>query len=414
MLTLAIAALLLPLVSAVPVSNTILNLNLTIANPAATNVVKDSYIVVYKSGVADAVASAHEALIHTVATTVDGLTGVGNTFKLGGLRGYQVHVDSAGLAKISQSPLVAYVEKDAKVSISDTSSVVTRSPSTWGLARISQRNAVGNNPTYVSDSTGCAGARAYIVDTGLVLDHSEFKANGVSRALFGANYVSGSPNTDENGHGTHVGGTIGGSTYGVCSKITLIAIKALDKNGGGSWSNVLSAIQWAVNDATARGVISKSVLNLSIASDSSSAINSAMKAAVDKGMTIVAAAGNSGVDAANSSPASEPSVITVGAIDSTDSKPSWSNYGSVVDVFAPGDSILSAGFSCSTCTATMSGTSMAAPHVAGLAAYLMIKEGISSPADVAARISALATSGLVKSAGSGSPNLIANNGNGRS
>jgi oryzin len=213
-------------------------------------------------------------------------------------------------------------------------------------------------------------------------------------------------NTDENGHGTHCSGTIAGSTYGVAKKANLVAVKVLDKDGSGSNSGVISGIQWVGNNAAAR-----SVLSMSLGGSYSSAVNSAVKSTVNKGVTVVVAAGNSDDDASNYSPASESTAITVGAIDADDNRASFSNYGSLVDVFGPGVNILSSWIGSTTATNIISGTSMATPHIAGLATYLIALEGISTPAAVQSRIKALATSGKVVDAESAN-NLIGYNGNG--
>lgn len=213
-------------------------------------------------------------------------------------------------------------------------------------------------------------------------------------------------NTDENGHGTHCSGTIAGSTYGVAKKANLVAVKVLDKSGSGTTSGVISGIQWVGNNAN-----TNSVLSMSLGGTYSSALNSAVKSTVGKGVTVVVAAGNDDDDAGNYSPASEPTAITVGAIDADDNRASFSNYGSLVDVFAAGVNVLSSWIGSTTATNTISGTSMATPHIAGLAAYLIALEGITTPAAVQSRIKALATSGKIIDAESAN-NLIGYNGNG--
>jgi subtilisin family serine protease len=186
----------------------------------------------------------------------------------------------------------------------------------------------------------------------------------------------------------------------------VVAVKVLDADGSGSNSGVISGIQWVANNAPA-----KSVLSMSLGGGYSSAVNSAVRSTVSAGVTVVVAAGNSNADAANYSPASEPSAITVGATDSNDRRASFSNYGTLLDVFAPGVDILSSWIGSTTATNTISGTSMATPHIAGLAAYLIGLEGLTSPASVASRIGALATSGVITDV-KGSKNLLAYNGNG--
>ncbi|KFY19917.1 hypothetical protein V493_07797, partial [Pseudogymnoascus sp. VKM F-4281 (FW-2241)] len=209
----------------------------------------------------------------------------------------------------------------------------------------------------------------------------------------------------------HCAGTVGGSTYGVASRATLVAVKVLDAEGSGSNSGVIAGIQWVADNARAKGITSKSVLSMSLGGSYSAALNSAVASTVNAGVTVVVAAGNDNRNAANYSPASAPSAITVGATDSRDARASFSNYGAVLDIFAPGVNILSAWIGSSSATNTISGTSMATPHVAGLAAYLIGLEGLTSPSAVASRISSLATRNVVSNP-SGSINALAYNGNG--
>ncbi|KAF8849436.1 putative cuticle-degrading protease [Acephala macrosclerotiorum] len=360
--------------------------HLKIRNIDATDVVPDSYIVVYNDDVNTTMVASHMASISSILSRRD-LTGIGATYDMDSLKGYQVTADEVTIAEIAASPEVAYIEKDAKVY---ASALTTQTGAPYGLGRISHRNK--GTTSYIYDTSAGSGITVYVVDTG--------------RASFGANFISGSANTDENGHGTHCSGTIAGSTYGVAKKANLVAVKVLDASGSGSNSGVISGIQWVGNNAKAN-----SVLSMSLGGSYSSAVNSAVRSTVGKGVTVVVAAGNDDADASNYSPASESTAITVGAIDSSDKRASFSNYGSLVDVFGPGVDILSSWIGSTTATNTISGTSMATPHIAGLAAYLIALEGISTPAAVQSRIKALATSGKVVDAESAN-NLIGYNGNG--
>lgn len=237
-----------------------------------------------------------------------------------------------------------------------------------------------------------------------------------NRATFGANFAGDNQNTDGNGHGTHVAGTIGSRAYGVAKKTNLIAVKVLDASGSGTSAGVISGIQWAVNDAKTKGRIGKSVANLSLGGAFSQASNDAVAAGTREGLFFAVAAGNSAVNARTSSPASEPLVCTVGATDKTDAIASYSNYGSIVDIFAPGSEILSTWIGGTTATNTISGTSMASPHVAGLAAYLLALEPARAPGALCDRIKTLSTKsklrlGLLPTL-SGTTNSLAYNGNG--
>ncbi|KAA8568477.1 hypothetical protein EYC84_007508 [Monilinia fructicola] len=364
----------------------------------AKEIVADSYIVVYNSGVSAEVTASHAEFVNSIVAKRDNAVTVGDTYKIQDFAGYQISADEATIVEIANKPEVAYIEKDAKVY---ASTLTTQSGAPWGLGRISHR-AKGTT-SYIYDTTAGSGVTVYIVDTGIYTSHSQFGG----RASWGANFISGSANTDENGHGTHVSGTVAGSTYGVAKAAKLVAVKVLDASGSGTNSGVISGINWVAANAG-----SKSVLSMSLGGSYSAAVNSAVTNTVAAGVTVVVAAGNDNANAANYSPASTPNAITVGAIDSTDARASFSNYGSILDVFAPGVSVLSSWIGSTTATNTISGTSMATPHVSGLAAYLIALEGLSTPAAVVARIKALATSGLITSPGSGSPNLIAYNGNG--
>jgi oryzin len=240
-------------------------------------------------------------------------------------------------------------------------------------------------------------------EQGIRTTHSNFGG----RASLGINIAGGSSG-DGNGHGTHVAGTIGSSTYGVAKRATLVAVKVLNDSGSGTTSGVISGVNWVATNGAGK----RAVANMSLGGSYSSTLNSAVQAAINAGVTFVVAAGNDNANAANYSPASAANAITVGSTTSTDARSSFSNYGSSVDIFAPGSSILSTYATSDSATATLSGTSMAAPHVAGLAAYLISLEGLTTPAAVRSRLIALGQNGLVTSPGTGSPNELAYNGSG--
>ncbi|CZT03062.1 probable endopeptidase K [Rhynchosporium agropyri] len=387
----ALAAVVVPAVFAAPSP-----VNLKIRNLDARDIVKDSYIIVYQKDITAEAFSSHLEEVKSMVSKRD-VGGIGATYDIGDFKGYEVVADVATLGRIASSPDVAYVEKNQKVY---ASALTSQTGAPWGLGRISHKNQ--DSTTYVYDSTAGSGTTVYVVDTGIVTTHTQFGG----RATWGANFAD-SSNTDGNGHGTHCAGTIGGSTYGVAKAAKLVAVKVLGSDGSGTNAGVISGIQWVANNAGA-----KSVLSMSLGGGSSSAVNTAVRNTIAKGVTVVVAAGNDNKNAANYSPASEPLAITVGAIDINDNRATFSNFGSVVDIFAPGVNILSAWKGSNSATNTISGTSMACPHVAGLAAYLIGLEGLSTPAAVQSRIKALATSGKVLSPGSGSPNSIAYNGNG--
>ncbi|TVY55123.1 Subtilisin-like protease 2, partial [Lachnellula cervina] len=369
---------------------------LKIRNIDATDVVPDSYIVVYKNDIDAATIESHEKSITSMLLRRD-THGIGATYTMDLLKGYQINADSATIAEIAAKPEVDYVEKDRKVY---ANALTTQWGAPYGISRISHKEK--GTTSYVYDTSAGNGATVYVVDSGVYAEHSEFGG----RASMGINFVTGSANTDEYGHGTHCSATIAGSTYGVAKSAKIVGVKVLNAKGEGASSDVISGIQWVgTNHAP------NSVLIMSLGESFDSAVNLAVQSTYNLGVTVVVAAGNSAADASGFSPASEPSAITVGAIDSNDARASFSNFGSLVDVFSPGVDILSAWIGSTTATNTISGTSMAAPHIAGLAAYLIILESITSPAAVASRLQALATSGMITDAES-TNNLIGYNGNG--
>ena len=266
---------------------------------------------------------------------------------------------------------------------------ITQLRAPWGLARISHRYSGSSD--YYYDSTAGASVLVYVIDTGIRTTHVEFGG----RAVWGANFITDSPNTDEHGHGTHVAGTVAGKTYGVAKRATVVAVKVLDKTGSGTMSGVILGMSWAVKDAQARGVAKKAVVNMSLGGYYTESLNEAVKAAADAGLTVVVAAGNSNNDSAFYSPGSAPSAITVGAVEGTNHRAWFSNFGSLVDIFAPGVSTLSAYHLSNTASWYFAGTSMASPHVAGLAAYFIAKEGLSGSVDVTDRILSAAVSDVV-------------------
>ncbi|KAI1871044.1 hypothetical protein JX265_006084 [Neoarthrinium moseri] len=378
-------------------------------------IIPGKYIVTLKDSASTSDVESHLGWVQSVharSLTKRQTAGIEKTYSINSWNAYAGEFDDATIEEIKASADVVDVEEDQVWHLFDQPSnvelapraLVTQTGATWGLGTVSHRTS--GSTTYIYDSTAGTGTYAYIVDTGLLTTHNEFG----SRASYGYNAVGGS-NVDSVGHGTHVAGTIGGTTYGVSKSTTLIAVKVFEGESS-STSIILDGFNWAVNDITSKGRASKSAISMSLGGGFSSSFNSAVNSAYSSGVLSVVAAGNDGANAANYSPASAANAVTVGAITSTWSQASYSNYGSVLDVYAPGSSVLSAWIGSNTATNTISGTSMATPHVTGLALYLIALEGLSTPAAVIARIKALATSGSITSLGSGSPNLILYNGNG--
>lgn len=288
---------------------------------------------------------------------------------------------------------VLWVEEDKPVSKQVTVSPVD----SWGLDRIDQR-ALPLSNSYSYDTTG-AGVDAYIVDTGILATHNQFGSR--VRAGFDA---FGGTTVDCHGHGSHVAGTVGGSTLGVAPNVNLVAIRVLDCQGAGTVSGVVLGIDWAIADHTTR----PAVMNLSLGGSASAALDSAVTRARGDGIVVVGAAGNANVDACTSSPGSATGdALIVGATTTADARASFSNFGECLDLFAPGDTILSVGITSTTATAYASGTSMASPHVTGLVARYLSANPAATPTTAMAAIIADTTQGAVTSAGTLSPNRLA-------
>jgi subtilisin family serine protease len=305
------------------------------------------------------------------------------------LNGFAAEMSEEDAEKLSEDFRVKFVEEDAVMTADATQ---TNPP--WGLDRIDQRN-LPLNATYTYNWTG-AGVRVYVIDTGIRTAHTQFggRASNVFDA-FGGN------GQDCNGHGTHVSGTVGGSTYGVAKSALLRGVRVLNCSGSGSTSGVISGVDWVrVNH------INPAVANMSLGGGASSALDTAVNNLSNSGVTIAVAAGNSNANACNSSPARAANAITVGSTTTTDARSSFSNFGTCLDLFAPGSGILSAWFTSNTATATLSGTSMASPHVAGVAALYKQANPSASATTIRNAIVNNATTNVVTNAGTGSPNRL--------
>jgi len=308
------------------------------------------------------------------------------------LKGFSVRMPEALARRMAGDARVLYVEEDQEVSIN-----ATQSGATWGLDRIDQRD-LPLNGTYVYNFTG-AGVKAYIIDTGILATHTEFGG----RVISGYTAISdGRGTTDCNGHGTHVSGTVGGATYGVAKSVTLVPVRVLDCSGSGSNSGVIAGVDFVTSNHAAG---QPAVANMSLGGGISSALDTAVNNSINDGVTYAVAAGNDNADACNGSPSRVANAITVASTTSSDARSSFSNWGSCVDTFAPGSSITSAWYTSTTATNTISGTSMASPHVAGVAALYLQGNTTASPSTVWAAIRDSATLNKVTSP-SGSPNRL--------
>ncbi len=305
------------------------------------------------------------------------------------LNGYAVRMPKDVAVALSNDPRVLYVEEDG---VMEASAVQTGAP--WGLDRIDQR-ARPLSGTYTYNWTG-SGVRAYVIDTGIRTTHSQF--GGRASNVFDAFGGSGA---DCNGHGTHVAGTIGGSTYGVAKSAMLRGVRVLNCSGSGSTSGVIAGVDWVRLNH-----IAPAVANMSLGGGASSALDTAINNLHNAGVTIAVAAGNENQNACNVSPARAANAITTGSTTSTDARSSFSNWGTCVDIFAPGSSILSAWYTSNTATATLNGTSMASPHVAGVAALYKQANPSASSTTIRNAIVNNSTTNVVTNAGTGSPNRL--------
>lgn len=361
--------------------------------PDSSDKIYGQYIVVFKE---DADVFSKRDLVMNDVKQAGGVVFETYSASFNGFAATNVTDDS--LKKIRQNEAIQYVEMDQKVHISDdgitAESTQTNPP--WGLDRIDQSSLPLNNAYYFLSTSG-SGVNAYIIDSGIYAANTDFGAR-VSLDFDDVN--DGLAATAWEGHGTHVAGIIGGSAYGVAKQVNLHSIRVLDKNGDGYNSDIIAGIDYVIANA-----IKPAVINMSLGGNGSVTEDTAVKAAIAKGIVVVVAAGNSDANACNYSPARVPEAITVGATDSSDARAYYSNWGSCLDIFAPGSNILSDFNTGTSATTTLSGTSMAAPHVAGAAVLYLASHPTATPAQVAAAL--IASSGKSKVSDiKGSPNRL--------
>ncbi|HEX7773488.1 MAG TPA: S8 family peptidase [Pyrinomonadaceae bacterium] len=349
--------------------------------------IPNQYIVVLKDDVGDV-----ETEAFNLARDFDGDRNGGHTYHRA-LKGFSVRMSEQQALRLANDPRVEFVEEDGVVSLG-----TTQTGATWGLDRIDQRD-LPLNGTYTYTPTG-TGVKAYIIDTGIRATHTQF----AGRVISGFTAINdGLGSNDGNGHGTHVAGTVGGSTYGVAKNVTLVAVRVLDSQGNGTDSGVIAGIDFVTSNHLSG---QPAVANMSLGGGISSALDAAVNNSIADGVTYAVAAGNETQNACNVSPARVANAITVGSTTTSDARSSFSNFGTCLDIFAPGSSITSAWRTSDTATNTISGTSMATPHVAGVAALFLETNPTASPATVAAAIINASTPNKVTNAGTGSPNRL--------
>jgi subtilisin family serine protease len=354
----------------------------------AANAIPGSYIVVLKDD--DMAKSKATKVIDGLADEHDADV---NHAYLNSVQGFSAEMSEADAKALAKDPAVAYVEQDKAIKALDTQS----NPPSWGLDRIDQRDLPLDH-SYAYGSTA-SNVTAYIIDTGIRTTHSAFGG----RASWGTNTIDGT-NSDCQGHGTHVAGTVGGSQYGVAKGVKLVAVKVLNCQGSGTSSSVIAGIDWVTANHQAG---QPAVANMSLgASGSDSGIENAVRNSIADGVVYAIASGNSSADACNFTPARVGEAITVNSTNIADTRSSFSNYGSCTDIFAPGESITSAWNTSDTAANTISGTSMATPHVAGAAALVLAASPQLTPQQVRDQLVNNATTNKVTSPGAGSPNKL--------
>ncbi|EEH05499.1 serine proteinase [Histoplasma capsulatum G186AR] len=409
-------------------------------------VIEDSYIVVFKKHVTSASAVAHQNWVQNLHTTAmakrskldkrnqfpfknDVFSGLKHTFDIAGsLLGYSGSFDEEVIDQVRMHPDVDFIEKDSEV---HTTALETQNNSPWGLARICHRDTLDFSTfnTYLYSDLAGEGVDIYIIDTGINTEHVDFQG----RAFWGATIPVGEENVDGNGHGTHCAGTSAAATFGVAKKANVYAVKVLRSNGSGTMSDVVKGVEYAAQshqkqmkaakEGTGRKGFKGSVANMSLGGGPSRVLDLAVNAAVDTGMHFAVAAGNDNADACNYSPAAAESAITVGASTLSDERAFFSNYGPCVDIFAPGLNILSTWTGSKYAVNTISGTSMASPHIAGLAAYFVslypstqsaFAVAPLSPEDLKTALAQISTKDMLTQMPEDTKNLLAWNGGGSS
>ncbi|MEV4417996.1 S8 family serine peptidase [Catellatospora sp. NPDC049609] len=333
-------------------------------------IVEDSYIVVLKRPTSDS--QDLRSMVDSLASRYGGE--LGRTYSHA-LRGFSVRLSEGNAKSLATDPEVAYVQENRRISVAgEPETDVVQLDPPWGLDRIDQRTAsINGRYNYITGYSG-SGVRAYVIDTGIRVSHSEFGGRATAPRDFIDNDFNGN---DCHGHGTHVAGTIAGTTYGVAKGASVVGVRVLNCAGEGTLETVLAGIDWVTENA-----IRPAVVNMSLGGSANQALDDAVRGGITAGLPFVVAAGNSGTNANNFSPARLPEAITVAASDADNHRASFSNYGAAIDINAPGVAVKSAWIASNADTRTLNGTSMAAPHVTGVVARLLTTHPTASPAAI--------------------------------
>lgn len=374
-----------------PTSNKVESTESQVENTDATyrsgksNTIKGQYIIVFKDEIKNVARTANQMASSAKGKVLHKYEHAIKGFSLS----LPDQASDRAIEAIRNNPKVKYLEKDSPVFATET-----QANATWGIDRSDQRS-LPIDGNYFYTATG-DNVTVYVIDTGINYTHDDFEG----RASFGFDAYGGDGN-DCDGHGTHVAGTIGGNKWGVAKDVNLVAVRVLDCNGSGTVSSVVAGVDWVTANATGL-----SVANMSLGGGASSTLDEAIENSISSGVTYVVAAGNESVDACTVSPARTPNALTIGATTSSDSKAYYSNYGSCVDMFAPGSGITSAWVGSSSASNTISGTSMAAPHVAGAAALYLQSNTTASPSDVESAVISISTKDIVTNSNTSNNHLL--------
>jgi len=367
-------------------------------------VINGSYIVILKDGLNITHRNAHIAALRADIAAAHDRSEIGWLYKIHQLIGFSATLTPAMLKRELSHAEVKYVECDQVVHLVDEpvlrapADTITQTGATWGLDRIDQRN-LPLDGLYVYDVEAGSGVDVYVIDTGILTTHVDFGG----RATFAFSSITNEANTDLNGHGTHCAGTIGGTVYGVAKAVNLYTVKVLSAGGSGTTVGVVAGVDYVTNN---RSQARPSIGSMSLGGGASTVMDQAVVNSIASGVHYSIAAGNNNGNACNYSPARVATAVTVGATERTDARASYSNFGTCVSIFAPGSGITSDWIGSNTATNTISGTSMATPHVAGVLALHLSLSPTDNPAAAKAWITATGTSGLVTNPGTGSPNIL--------